>query len=157
MPISMYSFHFCAKSRTRNLFLKKCGRISLVKALQLSEGQFNSKPTALATLPQTCSDIFLCWQITQKSNSLDIFLKNYYIIKAHATLLLRDFVMWYKKLAVGTIIYNHNHDFLSTIQLYLLWPIFYYKAFNIINEGPKPKTFNCSKFTMKTLKKLQIC
>ena len=152
----MYSFHFCAKSRTRDLFLKKCGRISLVKALQLSEGQFNSKPTALATLPQTCNGIFLCWQITQKSNNLDIFLKNY-IIKAHATLLQWAFVMWFKKLAVGTIIYNHNHDFVSTIQIYLLWPISYYKAFVVINEGPTPKTFNCSKFTMETLKKLQIC
>ena len=65
MPISMHSFHYCAKSRTRDLF--------------------NSTSIALATLPQTCNYIFLCWQITQKSNNLDIFLKNDYIIRAHAT------------------------------------------------------------------------
>ena len=90
MPISVYSFHYCAKSRTRDLFLNKCGRISNSESAAI-KGQFNSKPTALATLPQTCNEIFLCWQITHKSDNLDIFLKNYYIIKAHATLLQRDF------------------------------------------------------------------
>ena len=84
-------FTFVPKSEQETYFWKNVGGLVLEKALQLSEGQFNFKPTALATLPQTCNHIFLCWQITQKSNSLDIFLKNYYIIKAHATFLQRDF------------------------------------------------------------------
>lgn len=66
MPISMYSSYFCAKSRT-TYFWKNVGGSVLVKALQLSEGQFNSMPTAIAALPQTCNDIFLCRQITQQS------------------------------------------------------------------------------------------
>ena len=112
---------FVPKAERQTYFWKNVGGSILVKALQLSERQFNFKPTALAILPQTRNDIFLCWQINQKSNNLDIFLKNYYIING-------TFIMWYKKPAVGTMIYNHDHDFVSTIQLYLLWPIFYYKS-----------------------------
>ena len=91
MPISMYSFHFVLKAERETYFRKNVGGSVLVKALQLSKRQFNFKPTALSILPQTRNDIFLCWQITQKSNNIDIFLKNYYIIKTHATLLQRDF------------------------------------------------------------------
>ena len=87
----MYSFHFVPKAERETYFWKNVGGSVLVKALQLSERQFNFKPTTLAILPQTRNDIFLCWQITQKSNNLDIFLKNYYIIKTHANLLQRDF------------------------------------------------------------------
>ena len=36
-------------------------------------------------------------------------------------------------------------------------PCFSSKAFKIINKGLIQKTFNCSKFTMETLNKFEIC
>ena len=68
--------------------------------------------------------------------------------------------MQYKESSFDSIIYNH-HNFVSFIQLHLLQRIFHYAPVKYcfckqswFSIDPTQETFNCSKSTMETLKKV---